>query len=886
MFRLLRRILLVGLAACVGLAGLLAALAWYFQDEVKARLVAELNAHLTAPLHQNGIELTLIRRFPEASLRIRDAWMQEVRTDGRPADTLLYAQDLYLEFSLPSLLRGEQTVRQLHGTGVVLRPGFDANGRPNWDVWRSDTVSTGRKGSGIDLRRVTFDGLRARFHDVRSGLEVAVSSGRLGLGGRFRVEGSTLTAKGDLALLHWRNANGPLITDRKAEVDLAMAFGGATGAFHINKGELLFGKTPVQCSLDVVPGKQGSHLDLRANGFGLDLASVVQLLPDGLRASLRRYGMDGSADLAVHYGGPLEGTGPSLSMGLRLHDGRFTERASGTVFKDVRGEFSARFTPAWAPAELVARNFSASSSSGPIGGDLTLTGLKNAKLNADLHGRLHLADLLRFAGMDTLEQVTGSMQAQAHVQGRLRDVEDIRPADLRALAITGSVKLKDAGLKVKGLRHRVTDLNADLALEGNDALVHGLHCRLQGNAMELSGALRNLLPYLLFKDQRLRIEATGRSPLIDLATLMEAGPSQGQGQVQGYAFTLPAMIDMDLGAEIGELRMERFQATEVRGKLHIAGQRLTMAPMRFHTAEGTVEGSLELDARPAASYPLNIQADLRGINVSALFAEFQDFGQRFITAEQVKGTGDARLLFTAPLLPDFSLDQPRLRCVADITLIDGELNDHPSLMAVADHLRKNKLTAPFVDSDALRKQLKHVTFARLENRIEIKDRKVYLPQMTVSSSVMDLEVSGTHGFDGELDDHLNFRLGDLFRTGEAEQDEFGPIIDDGTGLRVFLHMYGTTSDLQFGNDGAMAAARRKERMKQETAQLKSILQGVLTGSTGMAAAPAMEQQGQLQVEFGGDPAPPSAAPEKPRKGLGRLLKKDGEQEPKVTISVE
>jgi len=42
---------------------------------------------------------------------------------------------------------------------------------------------------------------------------------------------------------------------------------------------------------------------------------------------------------------------------------------------------------------------------------------------------------------------------------------------------------------------------------------------------------------------------------------------------------------------------------------------------------------------------------------------------------------------------------------------------------------------------------------------------------------------------------------------------------------------GTTSNLQFSNDGAMAAARRKEKMKQETAQLKTILSDVWHGNT-------------------------------------------------------
>lgn len=887
MLRLLRRILLAGTAAFALLLLVLAAVAWFFQDEVKAKLVAELNTHLTAPLHQDGIELTLIKRFPQASLRIRNAFMQEVRTDGLPADTLLFAKDLYLEFSVFALLTGDYSVRDLHGTDVVLRPGLDANGQVNWAVWKTDTVAPAGAGTtAIDLRRVTFNGLEAGYHDARTGLEVALASRKLALSGRFREAGSSLSAKGDVALHHWRNKAGVLLADRNAQVDLTMGFGAADGAFHLERGELLLGRTALNVTMDVAPGKGGSMLDLRANGFGLELAEVVQLLPDKLRNTLRRYGMRGRTDLALHYGGPLEGAGPQLSMGLKLREGRFTELASGTAFNKVQGEFSAEFTPAWAPTKMVVKNFHASSPSGPLSGHLDLQGQRNAKLNAYFQADLKLADLLRFAGLDTLEQVSGNLKAEARIQGRLRDAGDLRAADLRTLAITGNVVLKDASLKMKGLRHRITDLNAQMALEGNDAKVHGLRFNLQGNAMELTGTLHNLMPFALFRDQRLTIEAKGHAPEIDLASLMETRPQAAGAAPSAYAFALPALIDLDLNARIGKLRMEHFQADDIACNLRITGQQLALQSLVLHTAGGRVTGNLTLDARPAAAYPLAILADLQGINVTKLFAGFEDFGQQFITAAHVKGTGNARITFTAPLRPDFSLDQDRLHCVADVTLLNGELNNHASLVAVADYLRENKLVSPFVDIGALRKQLQHVTFARLENRIEIKDRTVHLPLMTVSSSVMDLEVSGTHGFDGAVDDHLNFRLGDLFRTTAENSDEFGPIIDDGTGLRIFLHMYGTTDHLQFGHDGAMAAARRRERMKQETAQLKGILKGITTGE-GTAPAPVAQQQGRISVEFGEAEKQVAAAPApKPKKGLGRLLQKDEEDKPKVVIGVE
>lgn len=883
MVRLLRRFLITALAVPAALLLVLSAVGWFFQDEVKARLVAGLNTHLLAPLHQGGIELTLIKRFPQASLRIRDAYMQEVRTDGQAPDTLLYAKDLYLEFSIFSLLTGDHVVRELHGTDVVLYPGLDSNGQPNWLVWKGDTGTTG-SGGDIDLRRVSFNGLTARFRDDRSALEVAFKSDKLTLGGRFRDDGSRLKAKGDIWLRHWRDRGGVFLADRKSTLDVSMLFGGPDGSFHVDKGELLVGREPLSFTLAITHGPKDGAMDLRANGFNLELAEVVQLLPGNLRQTLRRYGMSGSADLALHYGGPLQGPGPALSMGMKLRDGRFDERASGTAFRQVQGEFSADFTPDWKPRRLVVKSFSASSPSGPMAGHLELDGLKNAKVLADVQADLALADLLRFAGLDTLEQVAGRLKATAHVQGRLRDAGDLRAADLKGLAITGNVALKEASLKMKGLRHRITGLNAEMALAGNDALVHGLRFSLQGNAMELTGTLRNLLPYALFKDQKLTIEAKGHAPSIDLASLLETDGGERQKAPAGYAFTLPALIDLDLKAEIGTLKMEQFQADGITAQVRMAGRRLTMEPLAFRTAEGQVSGSLVLDARPAPAYPLSINADLQGINITALFAEFQDFGQSFITAKHVKGKGNARLTFTAPLRPDFSLDQERLHCVADVTLTNGELNDHASLLAVADYLQGNKLLSPFVDTKALRKELGHVRFAKLENRIEIKDRAVYLPLMTVNSSVMDLEVSGTHGFDGQVDDHLNFRLGDLFRAGRADRDEFGPIIDDGTGLRVFLHMYGTTDNLQFGNDGAMAAARRKERMKEETAQLKGILKGIVSGDGGTKAAPP--PQGQVSVQFGEDAVAAPTPQPKPKKGLGRLLQKDDKHDPPPVITVE
>jgi hypothetical protein len=235
----------------------------------------------------------------------------------------------------------------------------------------------------------------------------------------------------------------------------------------------------------------------------------------------------------------------------------------------------------------------------------------------------------------------------------------------------------------------------------------------------------------------------------------------------------------------------------------------------------------------------------------------------------------------------------QLVCVIDIAVENGSIKGHAPLLAIADHLQKNKMVAPFVDTKELRSRLADVRFSRLENQIEIRNGAVHVPAMEIRSTAMDLELSGTHWFDDRIDHHLNFRLSDLFRMGKATDDEFGPIADDGTGMRIFLHMYGTATDPQFANDGAMAADRRKQQLKQEKEELRSILReelGLFRGSTTGTATPTTNTTApRFEVEWD---APDSAGTavqkpkDVPRKGLGRLLKEDRDKEEQERIRIE
>jgi hypothetical protein len=157
----------------------------------------------------------------------------------------------------------------------------------------------------------------------------------------------------------------------------------------------------------------------------------------------------------------------------------------------------------------------------------------------------------------------------------------------------------------------------------------------------------------------------------------------------------------------------------------------------------------------------------------------------------------------------------------DLELRDGELINLAILQEIALYLEGNKMIKPFVNTELMAEKLRHITFSDLSNHIEIQKEKIIIPRMKIASSVMDIEIKGEHGFNDSINYGVNFRLKDVLM--KSNQDEFGPIIDDGSGLRIFMSMTGTVDNPIFGLDKEEKKLARKEKVEIEKQNMKSIL---------------------------------------------------------------
>jgi hypothetical protein len=87
---------------------------------------------------------------------------------------------------------------------------------------------------------------------------------------------------------------------------------------------------------------------------------------------------------------------------------------------------------------------------------------------------------------------------------------------------------------------------------------------------------------------------------------------------------------------------------------------------------------------------------------------------------------------------------------------------------------------------------------------------------------MDINMSGTHGFDNSIEYNFDFKVDEIFKR-KNTQSEFGEIEDDGTGASIFLTMKGTTSDYVFAYERTGAREYIRRVLVAEKQTLKSVL---------------------------------------------------------------
>jgi hypothetical protein len=256
----------------------------------------------------------------------------------------------------------------------------------------------------------------------------------------------------------------------------------------------------------------------------------------------------------------------------------------------------------------------------------------------------------------------------------------------------------------------------------------------------------------------------------------------------------------------------------------ILGKRKLHFPsLTLRNADADMIGSLTIEEQSEEIFHITTNVSSDNIKFKSLFREWNNFHQEVIGENNVFGKAQAKVYFEAPFDLRGGVISKSIKSQVYLKITDGQLKNVDAFKSITESLKTSsaKLVIGKNNIAYLENKLLDLKFETLENTFIIQNGKLEIPAMLIHTNALDIEVSGTHTFDNIIDYRFAFRFRDLKE--KNIQSEFGVEEDDGTGVKVFMRMFGDIDNPTIVWDKTAKKEQAKENREAEKENVKSML---------------------------------------------------------------
>ena len=174
-------------------------LVWIFEDEVKERIVSELNKYLATEIIVDGknIELTIIKTFPNAAIEFNDVMAYEALKKEKK-DTLFTAENISLQFNVMDIFNKNYTIKKVACNSIDLNLKVDSKGNPNFIIWKTDSSSSSNDSVSFKLEEVSLTNIKFKYRNKKLAQKIVANIDEASISGSFENEDYTLTSDGKI----------------------------------------------------------------------------------------------------------------------------------------------------------------------------------------------------------------------------------------------------------------------------------------------------------------------------------------------------------------------------------------------------------------------------------------------------------------------------------------------------------------------------------------------------------------------------------------------------------------------------------------------------------------------------------------------------------------
>lgn len=860
-------------AIVVAIMLVMSALLLIFKDDIKSYALDEANNYLNKRVHIGYIDVGIWKSFPKMTLSFEDVLVYSRYDTIQTLDTAVYARQIDMRFNVLDFVRGEYNVRRIDAENALINLVVLEDGKVNYDFLKEKEEETSTPFE-FNLEKINFSNTEISYLNEGTKQYYQGFFKALELKGQFTEKQFQLDALAEFDIKEIRNQSLVLIENKAATCEIAVQMDQINDVFEIINAKLAINKLPFtvkgkvsQDEIDFYVGAKELNLVDVANNFTFQELDLVHEINGKGKVNF---------DLFIK-GGREETSKTAINADFNVQNGSLVDNGFALSNINLVGKY--RNGGDGGKEQLNLSSIQFRSLNKDFNGNVLVTDFNQPRFQGKAKGIVDLKAVHRLFGPFDMEELSGYIGLDGQFDVRLNNPETTMK-DFTVNRLQSTLDLNNITAKLINDDRKIHVDNGNIDINNQNIRIKDLFVSLNNSSLSFNGQVNHIANYLSGKGN-LWVKASVNSDALFIDDLS----TQTENIERTRSWVLPDNIDGTVDIALKKVEYYGHSYSNINGKMNFAKHQLNFPMVEGVTSQTYVKGGLVLTETSPMNLVIETTLTTNNLKFGPLFKEWDNFEQTVITADNLEGKASIFLYFKAPFdLFEGEMDKKDLKVLTRINISDGTLKNVESFKEITKSLRNSgaKLLISKARINNFEKKLLNLKFDTFQNEIKIEDGIITIPNMVIKSNALDLTLEGTHTFDNDIDYRFNFRFREIKG---GKQSEFGDVVDDGTGFRIFLRMFGNIDNPQFSWDKEAKQALKQERTEQSKEDFKSALKTGFGINKNDSTIQELESQKKREetiiMEF--EEPKVEEEPEKEKKGLGKKIdkwKKEKEEEEK------
>ena len=588
---------------------LLVALPYFFKDKIEVLIKEEGNKLLNAEFDFSSLDISLIRKFPLASVTLENFYLKGVGEFEN--DTLVDIEKFSVSVNMLSLFGDEGfDISEVLLYGASLKAVVLPDGTVNWDVMKEsdtvdvqpeDTVVTEEESSPfrIKLKKFALNDFSLVYDDRKEKLFAQIENMDATCSGDFGSTRTIINLNTDAESVTFRMGGVPYINNVEVEADIDIDADLENSKFTLNDNSIRLNAIVASLNGWLAMNKEGIDMDIELNSNKIGFKEILSLIPaiytkdfDGLKT-------DGNAILSAKVKGTLIGDSivPQFNVAFDVKDAmfRYSSLPAGVDNINISANIS---NPGGSIDRTVVTvnpfNFVMAGNPFAITTEIK-TPISDLHFDVTAKGKLDLGKIKDIYPLEDM-QLNGVLNANLGVEGNISSIEKEKYDKINA---NGTLSLNDMLLQMNDIPD-VNIMNSVFTFTPRYLNLSETTVQIGDNDVTFDSRFENYMGYL-FKGTTLKGELNVKSNRFNLNDFMTAESTTVEDEtslndnVETVTDTtaigvirVPDNIDFRMQTSFKEVFFDNMEFNDMQGLLLIKDGKIDMKNLSLNTMGGNV----------------------------------------------------------------------------------------------------------------------------------------------------------------------------------------------------------------------------------------------------------------------------------------------------------